>query len=790
MENVETKQDFLRAVHRIKSENYDNSMGIPPMLKGRYATSVNTEDEWYHYLDFKFRFLTRAAKDHRGVKQFVSEMNGRGRGYLEEFIKDWNARAREERLAYQYRLAQIARDDVHRQWYCIKIDECDQWCRDAEQEMAGWLSRSLEKNWSATVLDIWQHIGSLPAASLEQDYVLAEVCRRGLQPHTLEINEIHDYLSKGPLNLCESGKLAEKCQAILDDIEQHFKQSPNIDTNLNPNESNFLVSLSVELTGALYDESFDETALITRFLLSLKEQFNCEVCDYLDVLRDEAKVAWRTATVNHTDLSEKYRQLIGSGKEQEWRKEVLSRESYGEGIGISGCVLLLKKQTGRNIWFHIGSNDVSDDPRQSKEHRHAYQEDMYPGVLKQNKLINNFWIFPVYRRSNLIGAFRVVNKLTSEGKLQGGGWDYPTRVQLALIADWFSRFLDTVEPQIQRKEDFKALWMFSKGIDELMTKLELGWTSKSVLAGALRHLRTVKLKKVEKRQLGCCIIIIQNPDGRALPELEPYPLLDLDIDYGSLRPLFHGVDRYYDPVDPSRGAFVFDEEGAILRVVELQHIGDEKRTYGGSSSLEQLTKDHPNSVCFALPRDTRNILVYRGGLRAAEIRVSEIAGEYQFRYPKDILTMMRVAAPDCDPLVVPAICEMALELSYQGYGGLIVLGEVPYDKLALTQGLFIKTNQRAQDVGSSFLAEFAKLDGATFVQTDGLVVRVNTTVSTPGYTSSRKLFLERGARHEIGEKISNTAPESLVVIVSENGGISLVKGGSVVSHEGKEAENL
>jgi hypothetical protein len=788
MIDAEKRLEFLREIHRIKSENYDNSMSIPTILKDKYATSVNTDGEWHDYLDFKFRFLMQPTKDHKAIQQFTSQMSTRRRGYLEEFINDWSAKEAEERITYQYRLAQIARDEVHRRWYCTQIDECDQWCRNAEMEMAAWLGSSLAKKWSTTVQDIWQKIANLPAASLQQDYVLSEVCRRGLQPHTLEINEIHDYLSKGPLNLCESGKLAEKCQTILDNIEQHFKQSPNIDTNMNPNESNFLVRLSVELTGALYDENFDETALITRFLSILKEQFKCEVCDYLDALQDERKIVWRTATVNHKDLSEKYRGLIESGKEEEWRREILSRESYGEGIGISGSVLLLKKNTGRNIWFHVGSNDVSNDPRQSREHRHAYQEDMYPGVLKENKLIDNFWIFPVYKHSNLVGAFRVVNKLTSEGRLQGGGWDYSTRVQLALIADWFSKFLEAVEPQIQRKEDFKALWMFSKGIDELITKLDLTWISKGVLAGALRHLRTVKLRKVEKRQLGCCVIIVKNSAARAVPELEPYPLLD--VDYGTLKPLFHGVDRYYDPVDPSKGAFVFDENGVIQRVVKLQHIGDEKRTHDGFSSLEQITKHHLNSVCFALPRDTRNILVYCHGLRAAEIRVSEIAGEYQFRYPRDILDMMKTAAPNRDLDIVTTICDTALELSYRGYGGIIVFGEVPYNELGLTQTILNKPNQNAQDIGKDFLAEFVKLDGATFVQSDGIVVRVNTTVSVPGYKLPRKLFLERAARHEIGEKISNVAPESLVIIVSENGGISLVKGGSIVSYEGKKAENL
>jgi len=45
----------------------------------------------------------------------------------------------------------------------------------------------------------------------------------------------------------------------------------------------------------------------------------------------------------------------------------------------------------------------------------------------------------------------------------------------------------------------------------------------------------------------------------------------------------------------------------------------------------------------------------------------------------------------------------------------------------------------------------------------------------------RRHFLSRGARHEAGELIATTSRDALVVIISENRGISLVAdGGNIV----------
>jgi len=71
------------------------------------------------------------------------------------------------------------------------------------------------------------------------------------------------------------------------------------------------------------------------------------------------------------------------------------------------------------------------------------------------------------------------------------------------------------------------------------------------------------------------------------------------------------------------------------------------------------------------------------------------------------------------------------------------------------------------------LIEFAKIDGATFIDDQGDITYINVTIRAKQPTK-RTLFPGRGARHEAAESISKKVPNALVVVVSENRGIRLV----------------
>ena len=89
-------------------------------------------------------------------------------------------------------------------------------------------------------------------------------------------------------------------------------------------------------------------------------------------------------------------------------------------------------------------------------------------------------------------------------------------------------------------------------------------------------------------------------------------------------------------------------------------------------------------------------------------------------------------------------------------------------------------------MGPAVLAEFAKLDGSTFVSPKGVIVRTNTIVTVLDDNEEFKWFkLGWGARHTSGERISRAAPNAFVIIVSETGRISMLgKGGEFGVIEG------
>ncbi len=159
---------------------------------------------------------------------------------------------------------------------------------------------------------------------------------------------------------------------------------------------------------------------------------------------------------------------------------------------------------------------------------------------------------------------------------------------------------------------------------------------------------------------------------------------------------------------------------------------------------------------------------------------------------------IRAFAPKDNP-VVDLIAEVSLDLSNRNYGGIFVFG--PRDELdsALKDRLeprdssikYRKGQVNVTEVGQEILIELSKIDGATFIDYDGFIIEINFVIrakknhnfSEAGEEIAKtdvarsKDLRKRGARHNAGVDVSRICPHSLVIIVSENGGISLVQNG-------------
>ncbi len=784
---TESMLTFLQECHLVMSKNYDNSLKIPFDIMEKYGGLGQIQGEWISYLKYKFRYFTLLETDSedKADAKISLEIKNSRKGYLTQFIPEWKALAENEQVVCSYRYCQLPKEVVENMWYYQQVEECHDWCTKRRLELDQLDAQAKENKWVDKLQEIYKEIGSKPLANYRQERLLSVVFKEAIGGLVERVNSVRRYLKENPSSLAEViGPAAESCQQIINQVAEClscFKDTPfkrvAADTSLIDND--FLAELSLKLMEVLHSSGFDEIAVITEFLHSLRNHFQCEVCDFLEATDENRKVVWRAATVNHNDLSPQYRRL----PPDQLRQKILERESYGKGIGISGSVLLLDDDIGRNIWYHVGSNDVIHDPRQSEEHRTAYEKDIYPGVLKANGKINNFWMFPIFEGGRLMGAFRVVNKNTGGGKLQPGGWPYFTRVQLALIAQWFSRFLETTRPQMQAPEDYIAIMERNQRIDKLMAKLRLDWVQKRPLQAFLRHLTRDITKKQEKRSIGCCILVTNITEGEwPLEELGAYPFLDCLP--GAIVEPYDGLDAYHDAINPLIGGYVFDQNGRFIRVARLE-CHDQAKIVSGYQAIEWITKQHNKTICLLLPRDSKNILVYQGGKRVAEVHASETTAEWRFRYPDEILERMTSWAPNVDTVVLKTICDASIELSFRGWGAIMVVGDIQLDKFSFSMPKIpYKSECRLSDLGGDFLVEFAKMDGATFITKDGYVTKVNRNITPVKDPGLKPLFPGRGNRHEISEKISKLAPEALVIIVSENRGISIVaSGGAKIARE-------
>jgi hypothetical protein len=760
---------FLKDCHKVKSLNFDNSEEVPKDIKDKYRNQIEDkmEDLWQRYVHWKFCRLYELEQDSQiSIAEFKSELAKRGTPdiYLKEFVEVWDEKRRDEELAYLYRYTQLPLEIVHKCWY--PPNHCYDWCRLQQEKIKHLDSCEPNKSWGTKFLETCGKISQEPSMDFYRDWALALTCRKGL---TKKIEDLHEDLMRKPATLEEFYQY----QDIFNEIKNNFKSilSEYGVLPLKHQSGGFLAELSISLVESIYREGFNEDALIRSFLFELKDIFKCEVCDFVEVEEEGDLIVWRVATVSNNELSDEYKKI----PIEKVRLNVRRRESYKKGEGISGTILLLEDDMKTNLWHHIGSNDVLLDPRASTHIRHAYEEDIYPYVLQDGK-IHNFWMFPIFHDRKLIGAFRVVNKLDSEAKLQVGGWPYIARVELSLIANWFSKFLEASQPLLLKPEESLAFISWGREVDKLMEKAQLAWIDRKFFSAILHHFSRIIFKKEEKRIMGSSVLIMEETNA-TLPIAFPfdnYP--GIDVGPSEIVYPYHNLDSLLDIIDPLRGTFVFNGKGDFKRVVTLECENKRGNGFSGYDAICTITKKPPRSLFILLPRDTRNIFFYKDGEKIAELYMAERLGEWKFRSIEYIRDILFNHSEIDDTNVLEMVLDASLELSSRRLGGLIVLGKLSKDTFTFQQGLtYIRGLTPLENIGSSRLVDFIKLDGATIIDSSGRLIRTNSIIRPLRDPGNLEIFRDRGGRHKIGEEICRLAPHALVIIISENGGISILK---------------
>lgn len=765
--------DFLTECHESVSETFANSRNPPEDVAQKYRDRrIDLDELWITYLRSKFRFLLRLEDDpEKDVAAFQAELKEAGapESHIARFVSHWRDTHQDERLVYLLRSSQLPDRTVRGWWYHQDISECYEWCELREQELRSMREEARASPWIDRVVRTYSELADVPHLHGEVDLRLAATFRHGIERVLREVTEACEVVPGAELD--ESKPLPPWCRDTLSDINKSLRSISSYQPGcpyLQPesDSQSLLARLPFAMTEALHEEQFDETQFIRRFLFIVRDEFNCEVCDYVDVVEDVEKIEWRTATVGREDMSEEMRAM----EVEDQREHVEKRESYRKGRGISGTVLMQPIDPAYTLWNHVGSNDVPNDPRTLEHVATAYQEDLYRGALKVDGKLHNFWMFPVTRAGELIGAFRVVNKLYDENHLQAGGWPYPTRVELAVIAQWFSKFLEAIQPLLLTREDFLLYLAWGGIVDKLRDDLGLDWVDTRAYVPLLRHFARTRYRKEEKRRMGSSVLIVENKDDatRTAHPLQDYPMIDLKP--GEIPFPYTRLDSLLDALDPRAGAWVFTEKGRYVRAVRLAHDG-----VSGEYALQSLTNDQ-RCLWIVLPRNARNILLFEDGTGIGELCFDELAGVWRPRVIRSLEQELNGKVKDADEFVTMAL-RACLELSAQQHGALLVIGDIPPDAIRLEQlRPYLSRRTHARQVGIPLLVELAKLEGAVVIDRAGWVTHVNT-VLNPIDPGPLKIFKDRGTRHKTAEKVSNVAPEALVLVVSENGGISVLQDG-------------
>lgn len=543
--------------------------------------------------------------------------------------------------------------------------------------------------------------------------------------------------------------------------------------------------LSVRFFTLLGQWIFEEQYYIQAFLGTLRAEFRCDLCDYLEVQGERVVLCATTV-----DLEAMARTLETKTEEQ-LRRELAENQSYLKGEGISGCILLCPGPDCR--WFHVGTNNLADDLRKSVKKEELY-ETLYSSSLKAGGgRIYNFWMFPIFAGNRLVAAFRVVNRHDeSAGSLPARGWPSSEKLQLCAVAQSFSKLWMALKslPEMRRPDLATQIKQTSDFISEVAKQLDLQWMSEQTLAELMDHLITVVQQRIEERAIGCSLVVVEESSMRSF--LETFHE-DTGVKVNKVAQLSE-LTRFYDQFEPEERAFVLNQEDDFVRLVKIEKQLQGQVTSDTDPPIAATTRFW-NSVGFLVRRGVESILIYRKGALVAEYflyrRIGQ--GRWKIRYLAPTLETVCMTIKHIQRPVIEQVFWEAWRISYSNpnrrQGAKIIIAdekkisecfafEEKGDRLEVRESIFSLSSRRFSD--------FAKKDGSILLSPDGIIYKVGyflkprNPILLPADWRSLLDREERGSRHRSAAEECCVCREALVFVVSQDRGISILFDGAAI----------
>ena len=683
---------------------------------------------WAVYLHLRFTFLADVAGD--GCTSDQEAALGLPRfKHRAEVLRLWRAQAADEQLAYLLRLEQLGSHELVRSAWYDDLPAFEAWARvcrirqdesgiqaarlmlDGEAEEIGWVSRARGQRVILAALQQLRQAVAQPGGSR-------------LHPAATERLRRLIPLADGPGDLDSVATGDEIAPIAAETVE---------------------VVLAAASSSGTASGGRDVADALIEFV---RARFQARIADFLTIRVDPVSGARQLEFLTTT----------AQINDEATRVLMARQTSYSEPVGITGSVLLASRA---NMLFHVGTDDLDHDPRQSKMHRTTYEEVYGP--------LQSFWVFPVFSGANLAGAFRVVDRAGFEGE---NSWPFALRMSLCVVAQVASACLTGIGSSSAKSMRGVRSDAVQNAADLLsLTDAALPFGLHSA-EGFLGLIGSIAQMKREDLSFGALVLLAPGAvrtsslhdvvlDSKALQRLHDDVAASERDEFTSL--LYH-LPAMSDAGEP----VIFLDE-----TLSIKGVGRSAGALVGEALAMSVSQGGPLTG-WIRPLGSGRCSMYVAGRCVGEYFLHEKLGRWQLRLFDKIVSFIQSHCQFEAPVIDDAF-RLASECAFR-HGKMIVVSPRPS---ALPMEEEVADGRRLTDIAREELYRLASDDGAFVLDSDLRLVSRNGRASAAG-RSVPSLAPGAGTKHRAAAALAAGFPECLVFVSSANRGVTVFAGGRIL----------
>ncbi|HSS05223.1 MAG TPA: hypothetical protein VLK89_08585 [Solirubrobacterales bacterium] len=704
-------------------------------ISALYDTHLNPalwEPWWSEYLVAKYEAMTLFNEDEgRALDEVIAQVEGIDGDYA-DIVESWRSLGPQEALVYRLRVEQVGDLQTVRDTWYDEFPSFDRWVASCGGE------RLITADDPEVSELVWSKIDDTLNAALRSPGVDAKA-REGVAALHASRSAIADRLQHElPEHLYVVGKggvspvdevAVEIATVTLNLLAQRQRQlGPHVEAVMNV----------------------------------IKARFSASVVDFL-LLRRRLEV-------------EELEFLSATGEVTEgMRTKLESEASYPRPVGITGAILVAQPD---HELFHVGTNQLASDPRQSPSHRSAYEELYGP--------LENFWVFPVHLGDELLGALRVVNRLDKEDAVVG--WPFAQRQRLVGLMKFVGALwtacaievpVDDVEgPPEHIAEQVKTASEQCLNSAEALSLESPGKVTGEALAAVLGALAAFSEVRIEKRKLRGTALVVAAERIMALEN-------------GALGERFEALSRVPPLVEMDHAS---SRDGNVLVIRSDGRIAGRIAGTGNQpADIHGLAAQCSAEFLLQINAERERLVeVWKGPNHVADYAFATRSGVWRLRrFSLPIEEISRRCRFDAK--LLGELLERARRLSYDGHGTIIALwdGSVLPREI---EDIGEEVERPVATISDADFVDYASKDGGCIVSGDGTLkfsgikfpsapAKLADAEAAADFQAARQMLRDsqRGTRHEGALSGSTHLPDAVVLCASENRTIcAFVNGEAIV----------